>query len=138
MNTALISEQRIRNNRIRRRRELRRRKRAGILLLFMTILFLSTFFSLKIRAEGNEHDEAFSKYYTSIQVKAGDTLWLYAQQYGNRQYYENSREYVDEVMLINSLQDDTIITGQYLILPYYRSACEKEQSSSISPVAGQL
>ena len=120
MNMAL-SEQRIRNNRIRRRRELRRRRRACVLILFMTVLFLSTFFSLRIRAESNNnhYDEALSKYYTSIQVKSGDTLWHYARQYGNRQYYDNNKEYVEEVMLINSLHNDTIITGQYLIIPYY-------------------
>lgn len=111
-------------------------------------LFLSTLFSLRTQAESNK-DEALSKYYASIQVKSGDTLWHYARQYGNRQYYKNSRKYVDEVMMINSLQDDTIITGQYLILPYYCPSHKSHKSTgalsgdivyedSISPSAGQL
>ena len=128
MNMAL-SEQRIRNNKIRRRRELRRRRRACALIILLMTLFLSTFFSLRTQAESNK-DEALSKYYTSIQVKSGDTLWHYARQYGNRQYYKNSREYVDEVMMINSLQDDTIITGQYLILPYYCPSHKSHKSTS--------
>lgn len=145
-----LSEQRIRNNKIRRRRELRRRRRACALIMLSMTLFLSTFFSLRTRAESNK-DEALSKYYASIQVKSGDTLWHYARQYGNRQYYKNSREYVDEVMMINSLQDDTIITGQYVILPYYRPSHKSHESTgalygnivyededSISPSAGQL
>ncbi len=115
------SEQRIRNNRIRRRRELQRKKRAAVLVLFMTVLFSSSFFSIRIRAEGNRPVD-LTKYYTSIQVKSGDTLWDYACQYGNRQYYKNNREYVEEVMAINFLKDDTITAGQYLILPYYRLA----------------
>ena len=119
-----LSEQRIRNNRIRRRRELRRRKRVGVLVLFVTVLFLSTFFSLRTRAEGSQN-ETLSKYYTSIQVRSGDTLWGYARQYGNRQYYKNSKEYIEEVMAINSLKDDTITAGQHIILPYYRSASVK-------------
>jgi len=114
-----LSEQRIRNNRIRRRRELKRKKKAGVLILLMTVLFLSTFFSLRLRAEGN-NSEALSKYYTSIRVKPGDTLWSYARQYGDRRYYKNSKKYVEEVMAINSLRDDTITSGQHLILPYYR------------------
>ena len=147
MNAAL-SEQRIRNNKLRRSRELRRHRRVGLLILFMTIFFLSTFFSLRIKAESNPNNEVLSKYYTSIQVKSGDTLWHYANQYGNSQYYKNSKEYVNEVMKINSLRNDTIITGQYLILPYYgpahgnTSATLKEVSApskiTIFPVAGQL
>lgn len=119
MNT-IASEQRILNNKLRRKRQLRRRKKAGALILLTAIFFFSAFFSLRIRAEGSHDCEAFSKYYTSIQVKSGDTLWRYARQYGNNQYYRSSMEYVEEVMTINSLTDDNITTGQYLILPYYQ------------------
>lgn len=138
MNTSL-SEQRIQNNRIRRRRELKRRRRAGALILLMTALFLSTFFSLRIRAQGNEN-KALSKYYTSIQVQTGDTLWSYACQYGDRRYYESNGEYIEEVMEINSLRDENIAAGQYLILPYYRplSAAGNVAVSPVSPGAGQL
>ena len=133
MNSGLsASEQRIRNNKIRRRKELRRHKRtAGILVLFMTVLFLSTFFSLRTRAESNGNI-TLSKYYTSIQVKSGDTLWGYARQYGNRQYYKNCKEYVKEVMTINSLRDDAITAGQHLILPYYRPIIDSSYNSSHS------
>ena len=85
MNT-IASEQRILNNKLRRKRQLRRRKKAGALILLTAIFFFSAFFSLRIRAEGSHDCEAFSKYYTSIQVKSGDTLWRYARQYGNNQY----------------------------------------------------
>lgn len=115
----------------------------------MTVFFLSTFFSLRIRAEGN-NNKAFSKYYTSIQVKSGDTLWGYARQYGNRQYYKNSKEYVKEVMAINSLRNDTITAGQHLILPYYRpvnakspiniehaESLKEDSAAFISPGAGR-
>ena len=116
----ILREQRIQNNRIRRRAQLKRRMRTGVLLLLMVIFFLSTFFSLRIRAEGYHDREALSKYYASVQVKSGDTLWQYAREYAHSRYYRSNKEYVEEVMTINSMKNDTIITGQYLILPYYR------------------
>lgn len=113
-----LSEQRIQNNRLRRRRELRRRRRTCVLVVIMTAFFLSTFFSLRIRAQGNEN-RARSKYYTSVQIQTGDTLWGYAQKYGDSRFYRDCKEYVEEVMEINSLRDEDITAGRYLILPCY-------------------
>ncbi len=52
-------------------------------------------------------------------VEKGDTLWKYAETYGNMQYYDDPDDYIKEVMDINFLDDDQITSGQYLILPYY-------------------
>ena len=109
--------QRIPGNRIRRRRI--QRCLTAILLTFILALGFSTFFfSLKIRAQ-NRNEAAQHKCYKSIAVGYGDTLWDYADRYGDEEYYETHEDYIDEVMNINLLTDDRIISGQYLIVPYY-------------------
>lgn len=120
MNTEVsrISERRIRNNRIRRRRELRNRFMMCVLTLVLVIGFSILFFSFKTKAQGND-EKILYKYYKSIVVEEGDTLWYYACQYVEESYYDSYDDYIKEVIMINSLKDDAITAGQHLILPYY-------------------
>ena len=49
----------------------------------------------------------------------GDTLWDLAEDYMGDQY-ESRAVYVAEVRQINGIADsDSIVSGQYLIMPYY-------------------
>ncbi|GFI01371.1 MAG: peptidoglycan-binding protein [Lachnospiraceae bacterium] len=118
MMNAKTSERRIRNNRIKRRRELRQRFIICIFTFLLVVTFSSLFFSFKTKAQGSDK-EILYKYYKSIVVQDGDTLWNYACQYGEEQYYGSYDDYINEVICINSLSDDKIIAGQHLILPYY-------------------
>ncbi|MCM1134654.1 MAG: LysM peptidoglycan-binding domain-containing protein [Clostridium sp.] len=111
------SEQRIRNNRIKRMRELRRHVLMGLAAAVLAVGFSLLFFSAKIKAQENEAVQY--KYYKSIQVEEGDTLWNYASLYGDNQHYDSYDDYIKEVMNMNALSQDKITTGQYLILPYY-------------------
>ena len=52
-------------------------------------------------------------------VEEGDTLWGYAEIYGEESHYDSHQEYIDEVMNMNSLTDENITAGQHIILPYY-------------------
>lgn len=62
--------------------------------------------------------EAGYKYYTSIQVEAGDTLWEIAGRYLCEE--SGSRDaYIRELMQINGLSGSTIRAGQYLTVVYY-------------------
>lgn len=113
-----ISERRIRNNKARRRRQLRHH-----ILLLMTTLLLTTcfsfcFFSFKTKAQ-TETEQIAYKYYKSIVVESGDTIWDYAKEYAHKDYYESYESYIKEVIRINKMQDDSIQSGQYLIIPYY-------------------
>lgn len=112
-----VSERRIRNNRIRRRRELRHHLMMGILTVFLVVSFSSLFFSFRTKAQGQ--DELLYKYYKSVVVEKGDTLWTYACEYAPEQYYDSPETYIQEVIHINSLPEEQITYGQHLILPYY-------------------
>ena len=59
------------------------------------------------------------QYYTNIEIQPGDTLWDLAEDYMGDQY-ESRAVYVAEVRQINGIADsDSIVSGQYLIMPYY-------------------
>ncbi len=58
------------------------------------------------------------KYYTSIEVSVGDSLWSIAEEYmdaGNQSVYD----YIDEIKAINGLKSDQIRAGEYLMVSYY-------------------
>lgn len=116
MNT--ISERRIRLNRIKRKRQLQRHVMLFLLTMIIAAGLSLTLFGFGTKAQGAD-EQILYKYYTSITVCPGDTIWDYADQYGNNEYYENHKDYVNEVMAINSLTDDQVTAGKHLILPYY-------------------
>ena len=114
------SERRIQNNHIRRQRQLRRNVFMGLFTFLLVISLSFTLFGFHTRAQGND-EEIMYKYYKSIMVNSGDSLWKYAVIYGDKQYYATPDDYIKEVMSMNFLEDENITSGQYLILPYYSS-----------------
>lgn len=95
--------------------------RKNFLLTVMTICFAITLaFSVNvIFSSAKDNDElVYYKYYSSIVVDRGDTLWSIAKEHMGAQY-DSEKEYVKEVMQMNALSDDEIIAGQHLVIPYY-------------------
>ena len=108
----------------------RKRKRhirmKSLLLCIIISIFLipglciSTGFNFS--ASGNSHSDtepAAHKYYKSIQLKSGDTLWDIAREQMDEMYYDSITDYIRELKSINSLSSDQIHEGQYLTVPYY-------------------
>jgi len=114
-----MSERRIQNNKYRRQRALRRHIFISILSLWSAIILAFCIFS--IQTDAKDASEVIEiKYYTSIEVKSGDTLWTIASEYMGGHYGAKS-DYIEEVMHMNALKDETIYTGQHLVIPYYSS-----------------
>lgn len=111
-----IRNNRVIRNKIRRKRQLR--NRLAMFSILLVTAFSSLFFGFGTKAQENNEEKAY-KYYKSITVEAGDTLWHYAKQYGDDRYYGDYHDYIREVKSINSLRNDKITTGAHLILPYY-------------------
>lgn len=112
-----MSERRIRNNKIRRRRE----RRKNVLLFVMTVCFaISLFFSAgSILSNAKDHEKPVEyKYYASIPVESGDTLWSIAADHMGT-HYDSPQEYIKEVKQMNSLRNEDIQEGMYLVVPYY-------------------
>ncbi|MCI5741455.1 MAG: LysM peptidoglycan-binding domain-containing protein [Lachnospiraceae bacterium] len=75
--------------------------------------------SLSGSRESKASDEAQNcKYYTSVRIEEGDSLWDIAGEYMTEEY-ENKTAYIAEVKELNQLGDDEIHTGEYLVVPYY-------------------
>lgn len=89
---------------------------AAILITLICIL-LGT--SIKAFASSAKVEQPLQKYYTSIQVEKGDTVWSIAQEYTADNQDADIASYVDEVCSMNQLQDGQIHTGQYLTIAYY-------------------
>lgn len=112
-----MSERRIRNNKIRRQRELRRHFFISLFTICITITLALGIFSIKTSAKDTS-EVIEIKYYTSITVADGDTLWTIANKYmGN--HYDSANDYIEEVVNMNSLTNETIYAGQHLVIPYY-------------------
>lgn len=103
-------------SRLRRERQLRRRLTWAFLTVAVCLaasLLLGSFLS---SAEDGRHP-AKCKYYTSVRVMPGDTLWSLAGDYSEG--YDSREEYILEVIQINRLPEQNIRAGEYLILPYF-------------------
>ncbi len=88
------------------------------LTLVMAALFL---FLLPGNAGDKGQVEATTvkeKYFVSIQVRPGDTLWDIAEEYSRD--YQDYSEYIEEVRSVNQLSGDRITAGAYLFIPVYR------------------
>lgn len=87
-------------------------------IMLLASIALTAILCLSGPAVNAQSDHLNQKYYTSIQVNAGDTLWDIAQEYKTAEY-SSTKDYVEEVKEINHLTNDTITTGCYLTVPYY-------------------
>lgn len=70
-------------------------------------------------AQGTEQASSY-KYYKSISIEKGDTLWSIAEEYMTEEY-DGIEEYIREVRRVNHLSDDIIYAGRYLAIPCYGS-----------------
>lgn len=64
-------------------------------------------------------DGSKQKYYESICIQDGDTLWSIADQYMSKEY-KNKDQYIRELRRINGLETDFIQSGKYLTISYYK------------------
>jgi LysM repeat protein len=62
--------------------------------------------------------DTYYKYYTSISVEAGDSLWEIASRYAVPEIVTVS-DYIKEIKKINGLEGDTIRAGEHLTIVYY-------------------
>lgn len=108
---------------LRERRKIQRRKlqirAAAALLSLVAVTFLLIFHFTPQNTQADSEPKAPTyKYYTSIRVSSGDTLWDIAKEYRTEEYSDIS-SYIAEVREINHLSSNQITDGMYLCIPYY-------------------
>ncbi len=116
----LNSEMRIYNNHMQRTRELRRRITIfviSVLLFIVLVIILSKADSRSIAADGS--NPTLYKYYTTVEVKAGDSLTSISEDYVKCGPTDTSK-FIREVMFINNIDNaDKIVAGSVIVVPYY-------------------
>ena len=92
------------------------------ILVLITMICL-TMFSGGILAYAKERESThttYYKYYTTIRVESGDTLWDIADRYLSEQTGSH-QDYIREVMKMNGMKSTEIRTGDSLTVFYYSS-----------------
>ena len=93
-------------------------------LLVLTAAVAAAFISILagsrlVSAHGSSEEEPVDyKYYKSIEVEEGDSLWRIAETFMNDEY-DSITSYIEEIKTMNQLESDHIQEGQYLTVAYY-------------------
>ena len=84
--------------------------------LITVVLIIFLFKTGKPVNAAPEHE--LHKYYTSVEIQPGDTLWEIADTY-KTEGYSNRKSFIKEIQELNHIDDDQITSGCYLLIPYY-------------------
>ncbi|SET44445.1 LysM domain-containing protein [[Clostridium] aminophilum] len=111
-----------RNIRVRQACRIRRQKRHRV--QFFALMILTAVASLvigigRIETEAYHNTSNLKKYYTSVQLQDGDTLWSLARKY-NVNTNISHHDYIDEIRRMNQMEGTTVHRGHYLTVFYYQ------------------
>lgn len=101
-----------------RQRIIQLRKRVAFLIFTVLLIAIVSIGCFSLSAKAHDNTPELHKYYKSVQVSYGSTLYSLALEY-NEESKSSVEEYISEIKHINHLNDDTIYSGQYLVVPYY-------------------
>lgn len=84
----------------------------GVVVLALVLVLLGTSV-----ASAKDIDDSKTKYYTSITIESGDTLWSISEKYMYDEY-DSVEDYMKELMNINGLTSDKLYAGNNLVVVY--------------------
>lgn len=84
--------------------------------MILSVCMLSGSFFVSAH-EDTDNTETVYKYYTSIEIQHGDTLWDIAESTMTSEY-DSVQEYVEVLKAMNNLESGDIQAGQYLMIAY--------------------
>ena len=96
----------------------RQKKMLAIALLIMISLGIILGTSVNTLASSKADIASYNKYYKSIRVEAGDTLWTIADEY-IADFNIDKQDYIAEICSINEICEDEIHAGDYIVVAYY-------------------
>lgn len=108
------------NNSLRKREAVVRRQKKVLAVVVLVIVSLGILLGSGINAlASSEADVAsYHKYYKSVRVEAGDTLWTIADEYITDLNIDK-QEYIAEICEINGICENEIHAGDYVVVAYY-------------------
>ena len=92
--------------------------KAACILVIIVSLFLIVLILMPAKS-ASAGDKTSSTYIiTSVQIKAGDTLWSIAKEYYSEEF-SSLTNLVIEIKRMNGLYSDIIYAGNYILVPQY-------------------
>ena len=92
------------------------KKLIGLLLVIVVVLYILSLIPVKV-AYAN-HSISQKQIYKTIEIKSGDSLWSIAKEHYSKEY-QSIPQYIELIKKCNSLRDEKIQAGCYLVVPYY-------------------
>ena len=112
-------ELRIKENKA-RRLKIVKRQRIALALIIFTIVFCIAFIFWTLLSSAQAKGEFSYKYYTQVEVMAGDTLDSIADKY--LASGDEKQHYINEGINTNHLDESgQILAGTSIVVPYYSS-----------------
>ena len=106
---------------MKKRRNTKKRRQVQIIASMVGVVVLTVFIlsmsAGKINAESDLSNHTY-KYFTTVYVEAGDSLWSIASEYATPEYSDLDM-YIEEVKQLNDLKGIKLQHGSYLCVPYY-------------------
>ncbi len=94
-----------------------------MVLAFLSAILLAGFvYGFAYAQDPTENEGSISgneKYYKSIVIEQGDTLWDIARTYVDP-HYDSVNDYIEELKRTNQLSSETIHCGQHLLVACYQ------------------
>ena len=108
------------NESLRKREAIVRRQRGLLAIAIILVVALGILLgsSMNAIASAKADPAAYNKYYKTVRVEYGDTLWTIADEYVEG-FNLSKSDYIKEVCQINSISEDNIHAGDYIVVPYY-------------------
>lgn len=100
-----------------------------IIALFILTLLIAFFLigNNIITFAGAKSNQNLHKYYTSIQLQKGDSLWSLASEYAPEGIISR-KKFISEVCRINGIsENNTLHSGDYLVISYYSSGYPQKE-----------
>lgn len=91
----------------------------NIMLTVAVLVGITLLFFGGMKIVNADEAKEYEKSFVSIEIEHGDTLTSIAQEYAKSE--ADYKDYIEEVKTINSIKDDTIHSGCYLLVPVYSS-----------------
>lgn len=108
------------NESLKKREAIVRAQKGIIAVVVIIIVSLALLLGTGIRAlaSSKEDPAAYNKYYKSVRVETGDTLWTIADEYIQNLNIDKM-EYIEEICELNKMDGDYIQAGEYIVVAYY-------------------
>lgn len=115
----MTRETRIKTNKIAAKRRRKKGERRCLCILTLCFLLAVIFGTLSFTVIDAKADEpARYKYYASVYIDRGDSLWSISEEYITEEY-ATIKEHIDEIKSINHIYGDKIEYGKVISVPYY-------------------